>query len=936
MTKQQFRVLYREFLFRIVDRELLSTHARGDMSQLLLQIATVLIFLSLCFSLPAIRFLNLDRSAPAILGVWFEWNMQHFLIATTMLIVGLFAVLSWRSMFPDHRDVLVLAPLPIRAHTILLAKLTAVATALIVTVVALHALGGVIWPLALDVVTEARTVQAFTSDPKIPPVGLDDLERVLQQDFAGVLRSGPLAPDAGGGLAIGVYQQGARRVFAYGRASPDSIFQIGSITKPFTALALAQMVEEGRVRLNQPVRTLIPKARVPTPPGLEITLLDLATHHSGLPPLPWNLRPRDPANPYVDYDAGRLYAFLENRGSGRDPAEPFVYSNLGFGLLAHALTVRADVDYGTLIRQTVAEPLGLHDTVVELSAEQSRRFLQGYDDRRRPVRPWDLNVFAGAGALRSTAPDMLTWLEANLHPERSAALAAALASSQQPRAPRGREGNIALAWWMDSESGDFRHGGAVAGFTADAFFNRHEDLAVIVLSNTGPGSALSADVVGEHVRARLAGKPAVAVTEIVLPAGGSAGRWLRLLAAYWFTMLAAGTFMFGLAASVQGLAAAILPHRVFLRASSLLQLGAFGLIVGVYFLQPMSVNPSTLLAAQQRAFASSPSYWFLGLFQAVAGSPAMAPLARQAWIALALSIVGILIAYGLSYVRTLPKIVETPDIMAGVRRFRWLPKFGGPFPTAIVQFSLRTLFRSGQHRVLLAFYWGIGFALTAMLLKTPRGQQLSGGSVLDAWQEGSVPLIVASIWMMAFAVLAARLAFSLPRDLSANWIFRITPIPGVRQCIRARRRALMAVSVLPVWAISAMVFLRAWPTGPALGHLGALGLLGFSLIEIALRGTQKIPFTCSYLPGRSRVHLALYVAIMVLVPLTFGLAEIERDILQGTDGTVVMLAGLVLVWAIARWQTMRQANAGRPEAAFEDEPSERVLTLEVWDSRFGQ
>src|SRR4030095_198211 len=124
MSKRQFRILYREFLFRIVDRELLSTHATGDMSQLLLQGITLLAFLSLCFSVPA---LFVDFDGPVQVRLMFAWSVEHFLIATTMLAVGVFAVLSWGSMFPDHRDVLVLAPLPIRAHTLLLAKLAGVA-----------------------------------------------------------------------------------------------------------------------------------------------------------------------------------------------------------------------------------------------------------------------------------------------------------------------------------------------------------------------------------------------------------------------------------------------------------------------------------------------------------------------------------------------------------------------------------------------------------------------------------------------------------------------------------------------------------------------------------------------------------------------------------------------------------------------------------------
>ena len=108
-----------------------------------------------------------------------------------------------------------------------------------------------------------------------------------------------------------------RRVFAYGAAASDSIFQIGSVTKPFTGLLLAKMVEEGIVEFDQPVRQLMPAVRLPRPAANEITLLDLATHHSGLPTMPVNFHPADPANPYADYDAMKLYAYLASRGFGK-------------------------------------------------------------------------------------------------------------------------------------------------------------------------------------------------------------------------------------------------------------------------------------------------------------------------------------------------------------------------------------------------------------------------------------------------------------------------------------------------------------------------------------------------------------------------------------------------------------------------------------------
>src|SRR5262245_14089741 len=118
MKRHQFLILYRDFLFRIVDRDVFSTFARGDASRLLLLLVTLLFGLSVCFSIPA---LGINLTAPAQVRLMFAWSIEHFLIATTMLVVGIFSVLSWDSMFPGHTDVLVLGSLPVRAQTILLA-----------------------------------------------------------------------------------------------------------------------------------------------------------------------------------------------------------------------------------------------------------------------------------------------------------------------------------------------------------------------------------------------------------------------------------------------------------------------------------------------------------------------------------------------------------------------------------------------------------------------------------------------------------------------------------------------------------------------------------------------------------------------------------------------------------------------------------------------
>jgi hypothetical protein len=199
------------------------------------------------FSVPV---LAINPTWPAQVRLMFAYSVEHFLIATTMLVVGVFSVLSWDSMFPGHRDVLVLGPLPIRAHTILLAKLAAVVTALSLAVVTLHAVSGIVWPLALNASVRAHAAGALalTMEPAIAPVGAVDLQRVLNRDLAEAVRNGPLAPGAGGAVVIGVYDHGVRRVFAYGAAAPDSVFPLASVTKPFTGLCSQDGGTGGQVR----------------------------------------------------------------------------------------------------------------------------------------------------------------------------------------------------------------------------------------------------------------------------------------------------------------------------------------------------------------------------------------------------------------------------------------------------------------------------------------------------------------------------------------------------------------------------------------------------------------------------------------------------------------------------------------------------------------
>jgi hypothetical protein len=225
---RQFRVLYRDFLRRLVDVQVLSTHARGDASTLFGQLAALLIFLSLLFSVPALYF-DGKMAVPGQVFVFLVWTLQHFLIATTMLLVGIFALLTWNSVLPDKLDIMILAPLPVRTRTVFRAKIAAVASGLALLVVSLHVLAGLVWPLAFNRRVPPQVLPDFVSQRAMPPVSAAAMQAVMDRDLEPLRRAGAFVR---GGISVGVVTHGVRRVFSYGASKPDSIFEIGSVTKP--------------------------------------------------------------------------------------------------------------------------------------------------------------------------------------------------------------------------------------------------------------------------------------------------------------------------------------------------------------------------------------------------------------------------------------------------------------------------------------------------------------------------------------------------------------------------------------------------------------------------------------------------------------------------------------------------------------------------------
>ncbi len=314
--------------------------------------------------------------------------------------------------------------------------------------------------------------------------------------------------DAGrfAGIVVGVVSRdNARRVIAYGPNAGvqpfdgNTVFEIGSITKTFTASILADMVRTHEVALDDAVSGLLPTgAIVPERNGRKITLLDLATQSSGLPSLPDNFKPEDNENPYVDYTAQQLYAFLGTYQLSRDIGSKYEYSNMGVGLLGQALANRAHPDYETLVTARVLTPLKMRDTRITLTLGMQLRLAPGHKENGSAAKNWDLPVFAGAGALRSTVNDMLTYVRAHAD-STSIPLGATLATTHgERRAGPVPRMTVGLAWHrLKTPAGRTLvwHNGGTGGYRSFAGFDEATGQGVVVLTNT----ALSVDDIGFHL-----------------------------------------------------------------------------------------------------------------------------------------------------------------------------------------------------------------------------------------------------------------------------------------------------------------------------------------------------------------------------------------------------------------------------------------------------
>ncbi len=360
--------------------------------------------------------------------------------------------------------------------------------------------------------------------PQRPDPPADATGRAVHEKAEAFLRRGKAV-----GLVVGVISGNEEKLFTFGAShagrripvGPETLFEIGSVTKVFTGIALAREVEGGEVRLEDTLEKLLPAGVSVPPEARAVTLRQLTTHTSGFPRLPGGGRPWAQANyllfggdPYAGSTRERWVEALETLELDSKPGEKMAYSNFGVSLLGWMLAQRRGMDYEAYTRRQVFEPLGMGDARVRLEGAERSRLAQGYSvvHRLGPMAvarrasPWPLaDHLAAAGGIRAHGADMLKFLRAAMRPE-GAPIAAAIRQSQQELFKESETRAVGMNW-IRTRKKDGRtvvwHNGGTGGFSSYLAFIEGGDAGVFVLSNAGE----TVDSLGSDVLAALAGKP---------------------------------------------------------------------------------------------------------------------------------------------------------------------------------------------------------------------------------------------------------------------------------------------------------------------------------------------------------------------------------------------------------------------------------------------
>ena len=306
-------------------------------------------------------------------------------------------------------------------------------------------------------------------------------------------------------IVIGVVDKDGMHFYSFGTKTvggepvdEHSIYEIGSISKTFTATLLADNIVKGKMKVDDPISKYLPASvKVPTYKGggPPITLGNLSDHTSSMLRMPTNMPESDPTDPAADYTPELMYAFLSSYELPREVGSEYEYSNFAVGVLGQIQALAAGTSYEEALTSVITSPLKMKETAITLSPKMKENLAVGHS-MGMPVNNWDLNSMQGAGGIRSSAHDMLLYLSANLGLTKSQ-LSKAMELTHTPRHDKaGRQ--IGLGWFIAKGSlGDiYAHGGGTGGYITFAGFVKETGRGVVVLTNSGSSNS---DDIGLHL-----------------------------------------------------------------------------------------------------------------------------------------------------------------------------------------------------------------------------------------------------------------------------------------------------------------------------------------------------------------------------------------------------------------------------------------------------
>ncbi len=330
-------------------------------------------------------------------------------------------------------------------------------------------------------------------------------------------------------IVVGIIDKNGPQYYAFGSktaggqpVNEHSIYEIGSISKTFTSILLAQMVLDGKLKIDDAAQSYLPESvKLPSRAGRQITLGHLSDHTSGLPRMPSNFTPANPGNPYADYTVQQMYDFLNAYTLPRDIGAEFEYSNLAVGLLGHILSLRTGTSYEDLMVRKLALPLGMNTTKITFDEQMKQNLAMGYSNGVQ-VSNWDLPTLAGAGAIRSSLQDMLRYVAANLGLQKSEWLPA-MQMTHVARHDKAGGSRVGLAWMITkgNEGDVIWHNGGTGGYRTFAGFVKETGTGVVVLTNSDKGADdIGMKLLNSGATLKIIKKPAVTAIKDALETQG--------------------------------------------------------------------------------------------------------------------------------------------------------------------------------------------------------------------------------------------------------------------------------------------------------------------------------------------------------------------------------------------------------------------------------